>query len=420
MNSLAAAEHNKRDNYGPWFFFTLLYLILDYGRPQDIFPPFGFIKPGMIIILILTFFILSKGNIKVSLNKQTIMIWLFILLLSLYIPFATNNFFAYSTTKSMLMYMPFILSTVICINSIQRLDKMIFVSICIMIYISIYALTHGGVGSGNYFQDENDVSLYINMWLPFCFFLFFVTKSKLRKFLYLSGMVLGVGTVVISFSRGGFVGLVVVALVCWLSSAKKFLSAFIIILLILVGLYFAPDKYMERIQSSQDTDKGTAAERIESWKAGFKMFVSNPLGVGGNNFQVRFPEYQSDFFQKGMWGRVAHSLWFTLIPELGIVGIIIYLLLMNYNLKDILYMRRLKKQKDYFDGPDLKYLNALSGAFLASLAGFFASGTFLSVLYYPHYWYMTAIIAASMSICRSIMLHKKREATTNNAQADIV
>ncbi len=379
-----------------WFFFTLFYLVIDYGRPQDVLH-IGFLKPGMIAILILTGFLIFSGKMKDANSKQTRMIWLFIILLGAYIPFARNNYFAYKTTESMLLFMPFILSTIICVNSIERLKKLIFALILLMIYISGYGLLHGGKGSGNYFQDENDLSLYINMWLPFCFFLFSVEKEKFRKIIYGMGIITGVIAIVVTFSRGGFVGLVCTAIIVWLCSSKKLNSLIIIGLLGIIVYIYAGEAYWQEMSSATDTTEGTSAERIESWKSGWAMFLDNPFGVGGNNFLVRFPEYQTDFFKRGMWGRAAHSLWFTLIPELGIFGIIIYLSLFYYNIKDIFSLRRVKIDNSL----DLKYLHALSSAFVASIAGYFASGTFLSVLYYPHYWYLIAIIVATVRIANN-------------------
>ena len=381
------------DQYNKWFKFTLLFLVIEYGRPQDILPPLGYLMPGMIAALILTAFIIASGKFKLSYSKQTKMIWLFITLLSIYIPLAVNNYQAYVATHDMILFMPFILSTVICVNSMDRLKKMIFVGICLMAYISAYGFLHQGRGSGNYFGDENDISLYINMWLPFCFFLYSHEKEKLKKLIYLSGMILGVLCIVVSFSRGGFVGLVSTAVISWLFSKKKMISLLIIIVLATVILLFANDAYWDRIASAQDTDEGTAKIRIESWKAGWRMFLDNPLGVGGNNYQVRFPEYQSDFFHRGMWGRVAHSLWFTLIPELGIFGILIYFYLLKYNISDIISLLKLPGSD-----PDILYLHSLSAAFIASIAGYFISGTFISVLYYPHYWYISGIIVAATRI----------------------
>jgi hypothetical protein len=93
-----------------------------------------------------------------------------------------------------------------------------------------------------------------------------------------------------------------------------------------------------------------------------------------------------------MWGRVAHSLWFTLLPELGIPGVLAYGLLLFFNLRDSVRLRSIGWS---LGGGDGTLLVGLGSAFLASLAGFFASGTFLSVLYYSHYWYLTGLIVAT-------------------------
>ena len=294
--------------------------------------------------------------------------------------------------------MPFILSTVICVHSIDRLKKVVFVIVVIMIYIALYGLVFGGVGSGSYFHDENDLSLFINMWLPFCFFLFPIEKVKLRKAIYALGLPIGLAANVASMSRGGFVGMVCVGFVCWLFSSKKVLSLIIICVAGVAIYFFAGDAYLREMNTVTDTQEGTAQARMESWKAGWSMFIDHPWGVGGNNFQVKFPYYQTDWFQRGMWGRVAHSLWFTLLPELGVLGVLIYFLLLFYNIKDIVFLRRI----DIGNSPDLQYVHSLSSAFLASMAGYFASGTFLSILYYPHYWYLTGIIVASAGIAKSL------------------
>jgi O-antigen ligase len=169
---------------------------------------------------------------------------------------------------------------------------------------------------------------------------------------------------------------------------------------------FASKEYWTEMSTATDENDGTAQERMLSWRAGWDMFLDNPLGVGGNNFQARFPEYQPEEFKRGMWGRVAHSLWFTLIPELGVFGIIIYGALLFYNVRDILYLKRL-----HYDRTDkeLTYVHSLSNAFIASLAGYFASGTFLSVLYYPHYWYLTGMIVATTRITRGLLEERQRE-----------
>src|SRR4030043_1940212 len=101
---MTQARKKKLKTYSPWFVFTLLYLVVDYGRPQDILP-IGFVRPAMFIILILAGFVLFDRKFLNPKDKQTKLIWAFIALTAVYVPFARNNFFAYTTTKTMLLYM---------------------------------------------------------------------------------------------------------------------------------------------------------------------------------------------------------------------------------------------------------------------------------------------------------------------------
>ncbi len=380
-----------------WFFFTLLFIIIEYGRPQDVLP-IGFLRPAMLANLILIYFIVREKKYIRYNYKQVRYIIYFILLLACYVPFARNNFFAWSTFKTMLLYMPFILSVIATVTTIERLRKLLTVLLILMGYVTYYCLSHGGVGSGNYFSDENDVSLYINMYLPFCFFLLLYEQRIARKILYLSGLIMGLFGIIISFSRGGFVGLLAIGAVIWLNSSRKVLSA--VLIMLIGGIFYlsASEDYLKEMGTVTNTKEGTAIERIESWKAGWRMFCDNLLGVGGGNFMVRFPEYQGDYFKRGMWGRVAHSIWFTLIPELGVIGIFLYFDLLYTNIKDVLYLKRLVPRNN----PDIQYLHALSMSLLASFAGYFASGSFLSVLYYPHYWYLIPVLISAVNIAWKI------------------
>lgn len=380
-----------------WFIFVIVYLAIDYIRIQDVVPFLRYIKPGMLIILALTLFFIFQGSIKYINARQTRLIAFFILILIAYVPFARNNFLAWTAAKTMLLYIPFIFSVICCVSSIDRLKILIFGLICIMIYISLYSLGHAGRGSGGYFLDENDLSLFINIWLPFCYFLFLLEKRRLMKALYALGFILGIMSVVVSFSRGGFVGLIAMSAVLWYFSPKKMLTLTIVAICALIIFMVGGETYLEEIYTVTDVQEGTADARINSWKSACDMFLDNPLGVGGNNFQARFPEYQDDRFHRGMWGRVAHSIWFTLIPETGILGTLIFLLLLRCNIKDIFTIKRLSS---LYNDPGARYLYHVSLAMIASLAGFFASATFLSVLYYPHYWYMTAIIITVVRLAK--------------------
>jgi O-antigen ligase len=400
------------------FLFAIVYVIVDYARLQDILN-LNALRPGMISILILTGYLLASGAVKAGFaSKQMKLMVLFIILLAVHIPFARNTHFAYGTTLNMVLMLPFMLAVILCVDCRRQLEKLIFILLCIMIFLSTYSLLHHGMGPGNYFTDENDMALYINMWIPFCYFLFFSEKQMYRKLFYGLGLVVGVASVIVSFSRGGFAGLIGVALICWIFSSKKILSIVLITILSFMVYTYAGDQYWKEMNSTSDVEEGTAKERIELWKSGWDMFLDNPLGVGAYNYPMHLPDYQTAYFKRNMWGKAAHSLWVQLITEVGIFGILIYTMLLFFNFKDVYVMGRASGKA----GDDLLYVSNVSRAMLASFVGYFLSGTFLSVLYYPHYWYLTGILIAmkQISVSCSAEIDQKADSPTYCLPEEVV
>lgn len=407
-NITQSTEHAKDKNTDKfWFLMVLLYFIIEYGRPQDKIPILGLIRPAMIVSLLLVYSWFKSGNTKIIIRKQTFVMLVFILLTALYIPFAKNAHYAFNATQTLIMYLPFFFAFIIYVNSFERLRKFINLYIGMMIYICANIVIYGpsqGMG-GNFLSDENDYTLLLNMMLPFAFYLFLYEKKNTRKIMYGSACFLGIVSIIMSASRGGLVGLICVGFFVWLYSPKKILSSVLIFLLVLVFFYYADEKYLGEMGTITDTSDDTSSERIETWKSGWSMFKDNPLGVGGDNFGMRFSEYQTAKFTRDMWGRAAHSVWIQLLTELGVLGVTLYGFLLYYNLKDIFWLKKFKYNED----KDISFAFYLSLSFLTSIIGYFSSGSFLSVLYYPHYYYLTAMIIVTRRLVENKITLKQQE-----------
>src|SRR5512140_2721689 len=111
---------------------------------------------------------------------------------------------------------PCVLALPLCIQSESDAKRMFAFLVFLMAWQAAWAVTHGGRGTGATIADENDLSLYVNTYVPFAFFLFRTEKRTLMKLFYAAATLLGVAAVVASRSRGGFVGLVAMAVVAWL------------------------------------------------------------------------------------------------------------------------------------------------------------------------------------------------------------
>jgi O-antigen ligase len=91
---------------------------------------------------------------------------------------------------------------------------------------------------------------------------------------------------------------------------------------------------------------------------------------------------------------VAHSLYFTLFPELGLVGGFIFFSLLYRIWKDLAVIRRSTPRR-FKEAPNMAptimpYAHALE----ASLMGFLVSSIFISTLYYPNFWVTMGFVVA--------------------------
>jgi O-antigen ligase len=157
----------------------------------------------------------------------------------------------------------------------------------------------------------------------------------------------------------------------------------------------------------QGSSKGTGAERIYTWGIGWHMFLDNPIiGVGQGNFPWAFKEYEfkvtgSDqpFQGRSLAGRAAHSIYFTMLPELGIIGTTIIFWIILAGMKDLKYLRKVSHDRMIKDrkreGAKYYYLAlGLEG----SLVAYLVSGAFISILYYPSLWILLGFIISLKKI----------------------
>lgn len=377
---LREQSYDKSDHY--WFLFLFLYLVIDLGHPHVYFP-IAFLKIGMVSSIILTLYLITSRRIIESIYSQSKLILFFVGLLFIYVFIAVNNYYAYMTFRNMFLMLPFLLSCIVLINSRSRLLAVCKAYAALMIISSLYGLSHNGVGPGGMLVDENDLCVFLVTYFPLVLFVAGQEKVLFKKFLWMLGIIVTTAAVVFTNSRGGFVGFCAMGAVYWWFSNKKMALTVGIIVLAVLVVMVGGDSYLKDVSTITDMKESTAMTRLLSWEAGWHMFMDNPLGVGGNNFPILFPEYQSESMTRNMWGRTAHSLWFTLIPETGIFGILIYFLIIRMNLKDLKFLS--------LNGED-GFFTPLVISFYSSFAGFFASATFLSVLYYPYFWHMTIMV----------------------------
>lgn len=391
-----------------FFFLFFLYIIIEFARPQSLVPAIGAIRPALIVAIPLGIFAFMNLSSPIYKDLSIKLLILFVALAGLAILYAKNNFWAFQFTRTLGLYV-FVAVIPMCllVTGLPRLRKLLWFWVIVHFYLALYGLTHGGKGPGSFIADENDLALALNTAIPFAYFLWASkTVGSTARMYLLVALIVMVAGVVATASRGGFVGLTVTAsAIIWFSSARV-RNAFLVVICSLIFYVLIPDQYKAEIESIGDTSDNTRLDRLYSWARGWEMYLDNPLlGVGVGNYPWRVSEYElasgSNYGQRRMLGgRAAHSLYFTLLPETGTAGTVVFIILA---VRVFRQMRVRPTSKSSVFDKDLATLDAFKRGVAVSMVGFLVTAVFISVLYYPQFWYLVgfSVVVRRLSEART-------------------
>lgn len=388
----------------PLAFKALLFLIfMLYVAPQAFIPALeplhlGKVSAGL-AILSYSVFTLLHGRRFTVFTHEVKLIFIFVALAVISIPFSvwpggSFDFFIDIFSKSVIVF----LLVVNLLPSIERIRKMIW-AICIFStidagiaiknYLSGNILFSGSTGRafGGYSGlsgDPNDLALCLNVALPFIWYLRESSEKKLVKVLLAGMLVLCIVGIMVTFSRGGFLGLLGLFLWAVIIRARRNGPGVIVKALLLGTLFLAvsPAGYSDRLLTIADTSKdetGSAGVRWTLMKRAAAIAVERPLGAGLKMHNILLKDVNS-----AMTG--VHSAFIEVAADLGIVGGILFVAVF---LKLIWAMQAVRSSP--MVSPHIK---PLSEAAEVSLVAFGVSGMFLAVAYQAPFYLLAGIVIA--------------------------
>jgi len=330
--------------------------------------------------------------------KQKQIVWSALFLLWIVVSGLTQP--GYSTRENFTVYIScaifgfLILSLV---NNLQRYRILLWAGIISISVVSIKGILDYiffesiAVEAKNNFLrvtgESFDPNYFAIMLLPFLgvtFYNIFAERNKLLKTVSLLICFLVVIALIVTFSRGGIIGFFVMLLTASYKSKKKIKAIFLLLLTILILINVMPAKVWERFEKTKiEGESGEEAiastkRRFLLAKAAWQIFLNNPLiGVGVGNFY-----YMSRLYQPIRPGR-AHSTYLEIMAELGLIGIILFFILV------FLSLRSLKK---------IASQNTLIGTYakglFIGLIGFLVAATFLHAQQEKVFWMIIFLSAA--------------------------
>lgn len=196
-------------------------------------------------------------------------------------------------------------------------------------YSSLLVNVHGAtlLRATAFFPDPHVAAYYFGMTLALgCGIAW---RSGEKKWLFAVGLLFVAD--ILTFSRGGYIGLVALFLVFGLFFTKKtdllkkqrnyFIVTSIVIAFTVLSIFFTP--IGDRFRSSFSLEEGSNEGRIAMWRAGYDAIASHPItGVGLGNFSL-FVKPSADYREP----IYAHNLFLDIMAETGILNGLIFILL---------------------------------------------------------------------------------------------
>lgn len=411
------ASHHHRGAHrlafaGVWFFTLLLYL-----RPNELFADtLGFfpIVKYTAMATLLAYFVS-----KLALGER-LMIWpiemkalaVIVLLGLLFTPVAESPQDSLSTLfDTFLKVVTIFVLLINLLDSLARLRAIITLVVALGTIISLAAIrsylvgdfvvTDKGVGVriaglvGGIFGNPNDLANGLNLLLPLALALA-LTSRGWKRVLWLGCAGLLLAGVVVTFSRGGFLGLLALGLVLlWKLSRDHRAGVMGAALVLMVLVLFAlPGQYGSRMRSIiniQEDPTGSAQARRELLVRAADLASRHLVfGVGMGNYHIY-----------SLHEKAAHNSWLEISTELGVVGLLAYCLLIFAPLRSLRRIERGTRREARADDDERRQLYYFSIALQAVLVSYIVCSTFGSIQYLWFLYYPVAYAVALRGLYRS-------------------
>ena len=373
-----------------------MFYFLYFFRPEDFIPGLAAIPLEKIAFVLTVFALLGAiVNGQVRLNRESKLLLGLFAYLCLCIP--TSTWRGGSFNVVILGFSKVVLPVIVTmwvLTTMQGLKRVFLVHIFAMLTMALFALRgsrHGDrmFGVGNMFSDPNDFALNLCVILPFCVALLLSSRTLPRKLFWTAAVGVTLLAIVATYSRGGFLALIVILLLIWRRFSIRTQTAIGLIfgmgvLATVAVLAAGKTTYFERMSTilhPQDDPNGTAEIRQEMLKKSVELTLQHPvLGVGPGQFQM----------VSGYWHE-SHNAFTQLSSEAGIPGLLIFLVLIRQAFRNLRMLRGTQKASETW---------YLVQALYCAMVGYLVGTFFLSTAYYLLPYLLVAYSAALLQVSK--------------------
>jgi len=375
-----------------------LFTALVYLRPYELSPSLFWLSkvPFWVAFATLAIFVLAQLGLENRLTIRVIEVklvfgLLVIALLSILVAIdrlrAWNAFVEFSKVVAIFVVMINVVRTEKRLRSILFL---VLIASCVIAVAAVYDYSVGHVNIkgerivgviGGLFDNPNDLALHLVTLVPLCLGMALASRGVILKLFLVAFACLFIVGVIVTFSRGGFIGLVItMTALAWNLGRRNRVFFGLLGGGVVLGLVvFAPVAYRNRLATTQDD---SALARTDDLKRSLFLTIRHPiLGVGMDNYVL----YSNS-------EKATHNAYTQVSSELGLIAATLYVWFL------ISPMRRLKRlAANKVNGSRRSPVGYLAIGLQASLVGFLVCSFFASVAYL---WYVYYIVGYGICLSR--------------------
>ena len=420
-NFMAVEAGKWQPKHGHTITFVFLYLfsIILYFRPYEMIPALSSFKTMAFytgIVTLAVYFVTQlvlEGNLTAR-PREVNMVLLMGLAALLSIPLAIDpgeawGAFVDLAIKTILIFI--VLANVL--RTERRVKLLFWLVLVVSIYLSVNVIKdyQAGVfklGAAEQntqrvagaikalFENSNELALHLVTIIPISIALALEKKNPIRKIVFFGITLLMISAVIITFSRGGFLGLIAVALVLVrkLGRRSKTTAIGALVLGVIFFLVVAPGSYSGRLATIFDSASditGSSSQRTQVLKRSILVAIRYPIfGVGLGNF------HHKSFQELG-----THNAYTQVASETGIAAMVCYIIFLVHPIRKLRMIER-----ELFERKENSRFYYLAIGLQASLIGYMVASFFAAVAYQ---WYVYYLVAYAIALRRIYYLEQVKK-----------
>jgi len=403
----------KQENAAFWW--LCIYIFFEYVRPQSIYTQIDVAPWSLITLALALITAFLDPSVKWVKNPENVLflIFLSILLLSCLLAFQTSSSWAKIDIVINWMILYFLIITIV------NTEKRFYIFTLLFLLVSFKMSQHGfrtfssrgfsfadwgATGAPGWFQNSGEFAIQMVIFSPLVIAFILALKKfwgRYTKCFFYLLPITALISIVASSSRGSQVAILGVGI--WFAlKFKAGIKAILALTIIGMILYFLiPPEQMARL--NEMGNDGTSLQRYAYWSHGINVILDHMgIGVGYANWK----DYCWFVNPSGVGPlqscQEPHNIYIQAAAELGIPGLIMFLLMTIYIL---VLNARTRQFSVQINNTFFRYIShGLDGGII----GYSIAAFFVTVLYYPFFWVQLAMTVALYSIAKSQFINKNR------------